>query len=144
VPNLFQQHDGSKLIHHVKARQKARWVVVSWKAVGDDPVEVVVACSETGYADRIEQLVETGSTQRLVYRGRGTSAQDQGVVPRVTLNYSLFARSADGAWHLQDHVRVRTEGDWEVKAHPFTGGATVQMTVDDLRDGSLGPSYGIE
>jgi hypothetical protein len=130
--HLKQHDDGTRLIHKARASQTNEWVVVKWKRVGEDPLEVVVLRSEKGFAGDLGELFAEGTHQTLVFYDPGDRFQDQQIGPDIDYYYTVFARAADGSWHRQDQVHLKTTGHWEYKRHELEEGANDSIKKMDL------------
>ncbi len=130
-----------RLIRRIRSKADDNWVVVTWEHVGE-PVEVIVAKSESGPAEDLRELFVERPRQRAVYFDDGTCCQDQDVVSDVKYHYTLFAQGAEGRWHRQGDKRVHIPRAFARERVEFHEPGSMLAKLDRMRAGAFGPGGG--
>jgi len=125
-----------RLLRRLHASHSDQWVVIRWEHVGDTPGEVLVAKSDVGNAETLEELFVERPVQRAIYFDSGTQCQDQDVMGDVKYYYTVFAQAPDGSWHLQGKEQVHTGASLsEYERIKFHEDGTLLAKLDTLRVG---------
>jgi hypothetical protein len=125
-----------RLIHKFKASHSDKWVVIHWEHASKTPGEVIVAKSDVGCADSLEELFVEHPKQRAIYFDSGTQCQDQDVMGDTKYYYTVFAQAPNGSWHRQDTEKVHTKETLpEYERIKFHEDGTMLAKLDTLRVG---------
>ncbi len=127
-----------RLIRRIRSKADDNWVVVKWECVGE-PVEVIVAKSESRPARELRELFADEPAQHAIYYDDGTCCQDQDVVSDVKYCYTLFAQDAEGRWHRQGDKRVHIPRDYKRERVEFHEPGSMLAKLDRMRAGAFGP-----